>query len=139
MGVRTLAEKLDALFRRNGGVSLEDAARAIRAGGGPTISASYLWLLRTGRKDNPTLRHVEALARYFGVPPAYFFDGLDDAEAEGIEADLEARTALRDPETRALATRAARLSEASRRALSRLAEHLEEVERPGGRRRPEQA
>jgi hypothetical protein len=37
---RTLAEKLDALFRARGDASLEDVARAIRHAGGPTISAS---------------------------------------------------------------------------------------------------
>ena len=79
----SLAEKLDALFRARGDASLEDVARAIRAGGGPTISASYLWLLRTGRKTNPTLRHLEALARYFGVPPAYFFDARPDRRGDG--------------------------------------------------------
>ncbi|MDQ3703137.1 MAG: XRE family transcriptional regulator, partial [Chloroflexota bacterium] len=122
---RSLAEKLDALFLARGDTSLEDVARAIRQTGGPTISASYLWLLRTGQKDNPTLRHVEALARHFGVAPGHFFaDGLTDA----VTADAEALVALRSPEVRRLAVRAAGLSERARRALAELADALAEVE-----------
>ena len=51
---QAFAERLDRLFRAAGDPSLEDTARAIHDGGGPTISASYLWLLRTGRR--PTRR-----------------------------------------------------------------------------------
>ncbi len=129
---RSLAEKLDVLFRAHGDASLEDVARAIRQSGGPTISASYLWLLRTGKKDNPTLRHVEALARYFGVAPGHFFaDGLTDA----VTKDAEGLAALRLPEVRRLAVRAAGLSARSRRALAELADALGEVEASTGRQK----
>lgn len=78
----SLADKLNKLFRlkrtpEGGQPSSEDAAATIREAGGPTISATYLWQLRKGIKDNPTKRHLEALARYFGVPVTYFFDGED--------------------------------------------------------------
>ena len=130
MPERSLAEKLDALFRARGDASLEDVARAIRQAGGPTISASYLWLLRTGKKDNPTLRHVEALARYFGVAPGHFFaDGLTEA----VTGDAEGQAALRSPEVRRLAVRAAGLSARSRQALADLADALDEVEAASGR------
>jgi transcriptional regulator with XRE-family HTH domain len=39
-----------------------------------SFSSAYLWQLRTGAKDNPTIRHIEALARFFEVSPAHFFD-----------------------------------------------------------------
>lgn len=97
MPERSLAEKLDALFLARGDTSLEDVARVIREAGGPTISVSSLWLSRTGKKDNPTLRHVAALARYFGVAPGHFFDdGLTDA----VTKDAEGLAALRSPEVR---------------------------------------
>ena len=121
----SLAEKLDALFRARGDASLEDVAREIRRAGGPTISASYLWLLRTGRKTNPTKRHLEALAAYFGVPPAHFFDA---ALTDAVAGDAEGQAALRVPEARALAVRAAGLSARSRRALVELADALAEAE-----------
>ena len=82
----------------------------------------YLWLLRTGRKTNPTLAHLTALAAHFGVPPAYFFE---DALTEGVADDPAGRTALCDPDVRALAPAAAGLA-APLGAL--------EGQPPGGRR-----
>ena len=37
------------------------------------ISSTYVWQLRTGRRDNPTQKHLSALAAFFGVSPMYFF------------------------------------------------------------------
>ncbi len=112
---RTLAEKLGHLFtvvhpREKGEYSYRDVAAAIEAAGGTTISASYIHQLRTGSRDNPTKKHLEALADFFGVPAAYF---LDDSQAEGIEAQLSVTAALRDAGVRDVALRAAGLSEHS--------------------------
>lgn len=73
-GKRTLASKLDYLFetvrpRGRTAYTHEEVATEIAKRGGPTVSASYIWSLRTGKKDNPTMRHLEALADFFGVPP----------------------------------------------------------------------
>ncbi|MFJ9416638.1 hypothetical protein ACIRPT_20950 [Streptomyces sp. NPDC101227] len=38
----------------------------------PTFSATYMWQLRTGRADNPTKKHMDALAAFFGVPQDYW-------------------------------------------------------------------
>ena len=130
----SLAEKLDALFCARGDASLEDVARAIRAGGGPTISASSLWLLRTGRKTNPTLGHLEALAGYFGVPPGHFFDA---ALTDAATGDAEGLAALRDFEVRRLAVRAAGLSPRARRALVERPTRWGRRRRAGVVRRPE--
>jgi HAD superfamily hydrolase (TIGR01509 family) len=67
----TLAEKLARLFStvRPGGrakYSAQEAAEAIRARGGSTISTTYIWQLRKGLRDNPTKKHLEALADFFG-------------------------------------------------------------------------
>ncbi|MEK8171611.1 helix-turn-helix domain-containing protein [Streptomyces sp. M19] len=75
----TLAEKIDALFRvvrrpNRDQYSHEEVAKACREATGESFSATYLWQLRTGRRDNPTKRHLEALAQFFQVPVAYFFD-----------------------------------------------------------------
>lgn len=69
----TLADRIDRLFqvvRRPNGEqhSHEEVARACRETTGETFSAAYLWQLRTGRRDNPTKRHLEALAGFFQVP-----------------------------------------------------------------------
>ena len=109
---KTLAEKLDYLFKtihpsHRGEYSYREVAAAIEAQGGPTVSASYVHQLRTGGKDNPTKKHLEALAKFFGVSPAYFFD---DAETDKIEAQLALLVAMRDANVRNIALRASGLS-----------------------------
>ena len=108
---RTLATKLDHLFATvrpaRGEYTHEQVATAIEQAGGPTISATYVWQLRKGIRDNPTKNHMEALASFFGVPATYFFD--DDA-AERIDGQLELLAAIRDPLVRDLAVKASGLS-----------------------------
>jgi transcriptional regulator with XRE-family HTH domain len=93
---------------------------------GAPISGTYIWQLRTGRRDNPTLKHLEALAAVFAVPAAYFFD---DTAGEKIDADLDLLAALRDDDMRHLATQAAQLSTASRANIAALIEHTLGLER----------
>jgi transcriptional regulator with XRE-family HTH domain len=108
---KTLAEKIDHLFTvvhpPKGEYTHEQVATAIETAGGPTISATYVWQLRKGMRDNPTKKHMEALSSFFGVPPSYFFD---EDTAAAVDAELELLTALRDPLVRDLATHAAGLS-----------------------------
>lgn len=71
-GKTTLAEKIDKLFRivlrpDRECYSHEEVATACREATGESFSTTYLWQLRTGRRDNPTKRHLEALAQFFGV------------------------------------------------------------------------
>lgn len=111
----SLAMKIDRLFRRThppgstGEYTFEQVAAAIAERGGPTISASYLYLLRRGLRDNPTKRHLEALAGFFGVPASYFLDAHDPAEGE---ERLHLLSALRDPRVHTLAVTAAALPDA---------------------------
>ena len=129
--VPTLAEKLDALFGavhpRGREYTHEEVARGAEAIGGPTISATYVWQLRKGMRDNPTKHHLEALAGFFGVPPAYFFD---DEASDNIAAELEMLAALRDEDVRNVAMRAASLTPEARAALAQLIEQLDT--RPSG-------
>jgi transcriptional regulator with XRE-family HTH domain len=125
-----LAQKLDHLFRTvhpgtRGEYSFEEVAAAIRGRGGPTISATYLWQLRKGLRDNPTKKHLEALAAFFGVPPAYFFD--DDA-ARRIEAELALLATLRDTSIRQIALRAVGLSPESLSALTEMILRVRQLE-----------
>jgi len=127
---KTLAEKLERLFRTihprdRGEYSFEEAADAIRARGGPTISATYLWQLRRGLRDNPTKHHLEALADFFGVSPAYFFD---ESAVERIDAELDLLAALRDASVRHLALRAFGLSPESLRAITEIVDNVRKLE-----------
>ncbi|MEU4738997.1 helix-turn-helix transcriptional regulator [Actinosynnema sp. NPDC023658] len=124
----SLADRLDRLFRAvhpRGGreYTYEEVAAAIREQG-VTISHTYVWQLRKGLRDNPTKRHLEALAQFFGVPPAYF---LDD-DTSGVREQLELLVALRDNAVRSLAMRAADLSPASIHAIRSMIEQARIVE-----------
>ncbi len=75
----SLAEKIDRLFeraqRREGReLSYQEVARRIEQETGVKISPSYLWELRNGVSDNPRRAHLEALANYFDISPAYFYE-----------------------------------------------------------------
>lgn len=88
---RSLADKLNHLFAhhrpRNGQeYSNEQVAAAICARGEVTISQSYIWQLRKSHKDNPTYKHLQALADFFGVPVSYFFN---DEVTNRVDAQLE--------------------------------------------------
>jgi transcriptional regulator with XRE-family HTH domain len=122
---RFSAKKLDHLMRTvhpagRGPYSYAEVARAIGEGGGQ-ISATYIWQLRTGVKNNPTVAHLNALADFFGVRPSYF---LDDDESERVDAGLALLTTLRDAGARQVAARLPGLSDDSLEALGQMAELL---------------
>ncbi|MEU7560286.1 XRE family transcriptional regulator [Streptomyces eurythermus] len=128
---RSLAEKLEHLLTVTAPSgqrppSNEEVATAINiAAGEKTISATYVWQLRTGRKTNPTMRHLEALAQYCGVSAAYF---LDEDEARKIDDQLGLLEALKESDARDIALRSTGLSESSRRALHSMIDQLRKLE-----------
>jgi transcriptional regulator with XRE-family HTH domain len=129
-GQRTLAQKLDHLFltvhpKNRGPYSYEEVATGIERAGGPTISASYIWSLRTGKKDNPTMKHMEALAGFFGIPPAYFFN---DESAERITAELSLLASMRDNQVRDVALRASGLSTETLKTIQGFIERARDLE-----------
>jgi transcriptional regulator with XRE-family HTH domain len=127
---QVLAERLEYLFRsvRESGrreYSNEDVAEAITRDQGVTISASYIWYLRTGQRDNPTLKHLTALATFFGVPAAYFFD---DTVREQVEGEIALVTALKDSGVREVAMRASGLSDKSLDTIAEVINRVRELE-----------
>ncbi|WP_143253121.1 XRE family transcriptional regulator [Amycolatopsis coloradensis] len=128
-----LTDRIDRLFqvvRRPNGEqhSHEEVARACRESTGESFSAVYLWQLRTGRRDNPTKRHLEALAAFFQVPPAYFFD---DEQGRALAEEIELLGALRNSAVRDLALRAVTLSE---EGLGTVADIVEAIKRREAKR-----
>lgn len=104
---------------------------------GIDISQNYLATLRSGQRSNPTLRHLQALAWYFGVDPNYFFS--TDAAAR-IDAELDFLAALRDAGVRNVALRTAEASGPTREAIQQFADHAARLDRrraSGGREAPE--
>ncbi|GGN43330.1 hypothetical protein GCM10012285_24670 [Streptomyces kronopolitis] len=117
----TLSDKIDKLFKtvrpQGREYSYDEVARGCSELSGGTFSKAYVWQLRVGQRDNPTKRHLEALAQFFGVPVAYFFD---DAVAGRVDAQLDLAVALRGAGVRDIALRAAEMDDAGRQALSRI-------------------
>lgn len=129
-GKATLAEKLDQLFQKmhppdRGEYTHKEVADGIRQRGGPTVSATYIWQLRRGLKDNPTKKHLEALADFFGVSPSYFFD---EESAMRIHAQLALLAAMRDARVRNIALRAADLSPETLHAIAEIIERTRQIE-----------
>jgi len=127
---QALAAKLDRLFKTihpagRGEYTPDEVAAEIRSRGGPTISSTYLYMLRKGERDNPTKKHLEALADFFGVPAGYFFD---DATAARVESELDALVALRDSPVREIALRAAGLSPQSLATIREVVERVRQLE-----------
>lgn len=129
-GSRTLAERLNRLFevmRRPTEPQLSNAAaaEAITKQTGVSISAAYLWQLRNGMKDNPTLAHLRAIAQYFGLPPSYL---IDDDPDPNIEAQLTLLQALRDTGVRDLAMRASGLTPQALDSVAAMIDHVRQLE-----------
>lgn len=130
-----LAVKINRLFRvvRPSGspeYSTEEVARLITEEGvrkqnGLTISGTYIWQLRKGYKDNPTKKHLEALAYFFKVDPSYFFD---EEQGKLIGAELELVAAMRDAGVHSIALRANGLSPRSIDAIRGMIESARQLE-----------
>jgi transcriptional regulator with XRE-family HTH domain len=129
-GMPDLAARLNHLFAvvpGAGGRALwtNDDAAAEMATQGVTMSAAYLSQLRTGKRDNPSARHLAAIAQLFGVPMEYFFD---EEVAAKIDADLRLLTAVRDAGVQAIALRAQGLSPQSLSSVADMIEHIRRLE-----------
>lgn len=90
----SFAVRLDYLCKNDprGPLSDSQVAAMLQEAELPTASSTYVWQLRTGRRDNPTKNHIEGFARLFGVPVKYFFE---DDTAETVNTLLEQLNSLR--------------------------------------------
>ncbi len=118
----SFAEKLEHLFatvhpRGRRPYSMDEVAAGIAEQGGEPVSASYLWMLRRGQRDNPTIKAVEAIAKFFGVPTAYFFD--DQVTGE-MDKQLELLAKLRDAGLESFGLRSSELSPEGRAAIGKI-------------------
>jgi len=137
----TLAEKLDRCFQTmhpagRGEWTYREVSRGI-GDTGVTISPSYLWQLRKGQRDNPTVRQMQAVADFFHVPMTYFFGASEEVEI--VDAQMMLVRAMRDHQVRDVALRASELSPAGLRAVANIIGELQNVSGMSarrGRRRP---
>jgi hypothetical protein len=71
------------------------------------------------------LKHLEALASFFGVPPAYF---LDDEATAKVDAELDLLNAMRELGVHTVALRLAGLSAKSLQSIAEVVERVRELE-----------
>lgn len=123
----TLAEKIEYLFEhvhpgKDRPYTLQEVIAKAREQGGPTISIGFLHALRTGKSDNPTIQHLQALAAAFGVPVDFFFK--EDVAAQ-LAPQLRLLAVLQERGVTSIALRAADLSPAARDTLLAVIDALE--------------
>lgn len=131
----SLADKINQLFASihpgdRGPYSEREVVDWLAAHDGPTISRNYLHMMRTGERDNPTVEHLRAVARFFGVNPSFLLD--DEPE---MYRDLELLAALKEQDVRTVALRAHQLAPEMRRWLAQTVSDLP-VEHPRKSRTP---
>ena len=124
-----LAWKINRLFEtlhpEGREYKLSEVVEGIRSQGGPQLSPAYLWQLRHGVRTNPTKEHLEAIAHFFGVSPAYFYD---DPAARDLIDRLALADALQNGQVARLALRANGLSEETLAAVARIIEQARQIE-----------
>ena len=127
--LRTLADKVNWLIERahpagRGPYSNAEVSALIEKVTGEQFSHTTIWKLRNGQAANPQMRLVQALARTFGVPPAFFFDDYDDEKAGLLLDQVELLTLIRDSGVTSTQLRAlAALTPEARQAVADLIEH----------------
>ena len=99
--LHTLADKVNWLIERahpadRGPYSNNEVAELVKDVTGEEVSYTTIWKLRNGQAKNPQMRLIEALAKTFGVPPAFFFDDYDEKQAGLLQEQVELLALIRD-------------------------------------------
>ena len=99
--LRTLADKVNWLVDRahpggRGPYTNAEVAELITRTTGEPVSHSTIWKLRNGKTRDPHKRLIEAMAKTFGVPPAFFFDDYDPEAAFLLREQVELLALVRD-------------------------------------------
>jgi transcriptional regulator with XRE-family HTH domain len=99
--LHTLADKVNWLIEQahpagRGPYSNNEVAFLIHKATGEQISGTTIWKLRNGQAANPQMRLIEALAKTFGVEPAFFFDDYDEEKLGLLKDQVELLTLVRD-------------------------------------------
>ena len=122
----SIPEKLDNLFRT---VRRPDGREftydEVEKGTAGAVSRSYVWKLRHGKNENPSLEVVEAISAFFHVPVSYFFGHGEEADPDA----LAVAGLLQNPELRRLAERAQGLSPDGLELVGQLVDGLTRMQR----------
>lgn len=92
---------------------------------GRSISQTYIWQLREGKRTNPTVKHLESLGALFGVGPDYF---LNESVYLRVDRELADRQRMQREGVEQFAFRARELSPAGFAAVQAALEHARALE-----------
>jgi ESX-1-secreted protein regulator len=132
--LRTLADKVNWLIDRaqpagRGPLSNAEVAALMEKVTGETFSHTTIWKLRNGQAANPQMRLIEALAKTFGVPAAFFFDDYDPRQAGLLQEQIELLALVRDAGVTSAQLRALlQLTPEARQAIADLVAHTARAE-----------
>ena len=132
--LRTLADKVNWLIGNahpagRGPLSNAEVAALMERVTGQTFSHTTIWKLRNGQAANPQMRLIEALARTFGVPAAFFFNDYDPEQAGLLQEQVELLTLVRDAAVTTAQLRALlELTPEARQAIADLVTHTARAE-----------
>lgn len=134
-GPGELARKLARLFvlhpHDGKPYTAADVAGAINKRAGKNIiSATYVWQLRVGRADNPTVNRLKALAEFFHVPASYLLGGDDELDRR-TEAELDDLELMQRQRVRQVAYQMAALPDDGQAAVQDLALRIAELPEEG--------
>ena len=124
--LRTLADKVNWLIDQahpagRGPYTNTEVADLIKKTTGEEISYTQIWKLRNGQAQNPQMRLIEAMAKTFGVPAAFFFPEFDEKQAGLLQQQVELLAMIRDADIDALELRTILgLSPQARKAITDL-------------------
>ena len=98
--LRTLAAKVDWLISTarpagRGPYSDAEVAALIREATGEPVTGTAISKLRSGQAANPHQRLIAAMARFFEVPPDFFFDHYDRDQASLTREQAEMLALIR--------------------------------------------
>ena len=130
----TLADKVNWLIDSahpagRGPYSNAEIADLIEKITGEQFSHTTIWKLRNGQAANPQMRLIEALARTFGVPAAFFFNDYDPEQAGLLQEQVELLTLVRDAAVTTAQLRALlELTPEARQAIADLVTHTTRAE-----------
>jgi len=138
--LQTLADKVNWLIDKahpagRGPYSNAEVAVLIEKVTGEQYSHTTIWKLRNGQATNPQMRLIEALARTFGVPSAFFFSDYDAEQVGLLREQVELLALVRDAGVTSAQLRAMlELSPGARQAVADLIEHTARTEARRSRR-----
>jgi transcriptional regulator with XRE-family HTH domain len=126
----TLADRLNELFalsrpRGQQWTNSEVAAEIRERDPTVKVSGAYLSALRNGTRRNPSPVLLVALAKFFGVSPAYFFDS---EQADRVNSQLAALDEIRLAGVRSIALRAIGLPAESLDAMASVLDQMRKLQ-----------